>query len=154
VHYLWDQHAQLVADLNTTLGPQNFSTLVEIQPLASYLPGISAQKGRNMLGLEQNPGNKLYFSLGATLLTASSVAQLPQVYQKVAAASQRVATFAKSIGSGDDFVYLPYADASQNPLGSYGADNVQTMKKVAEEYDPEGFFQLRVPGGFKLNRVS
>lgn len=106
-----------------------------------------------MLGLEQNPRTRLYFSLGATLFTPSSVAQLPQVYQKVATASQKVVTFAESIGSSDNFVYLPYADASQNPLGSYGPANVQLMKQVSKEYDPERFFQRRIPGGFKLDRV-
>jgi FAD/FMN-containing dehydrogenase len=154
VHYLIEQHAQVVADLNATLGPQNFSTLIEIQPLAPYLVDISAAKGGNMLGLERNPRTRLYFSLGATLFTPSSVAQLPQVYQKVAAAAEKVVSYAESIGSGDDFVYLPYADASQNPLGSYGSANVQYMERVAEEYDPEGFFQRRVPGGFKLDRVT
>ena len=52
-----------------------------------------------------------------------------------------------------DFVYLNYADASQDPLGSYGSENMRFMKDGAEEYDPNGFWQERVPGGFKISRV-
>lgn len=154
VHYLFEQHDDLVSDLNATLGPQNFSTIIEMQPLPTYFVEHGIQKGGNVLGLDQNLHNRLYFSLGATLLTPDSVKQLPLVYQKVAAASRRVEVFAQSVGSGEKFQYLPYADASQNPLGSYGAANVQFLKQVAKAYDPDGFFQRMVPGGFKIDRVD
>jgi hypothetical protein len=51
-------------------------------------------------------------------------------------------------------VYLPYAKALQDPLGSYGADNVRYMKEVSRRYDPTRFFQRMVPGGFKVDRVD
>lgn len=38
-----------------------------------------------MLGLDQNPVNKLYLSLAVTLTTAESVKQQPQVLQKLLA---------------------------------------------------------------------
>lgn len=107
-----------------------------------------------MLGLERTRRNTLYYVLGVTLLTPESVAQQPLIYQKLAAANQRIKDFAKSIGSSEEFVYLPYADAKQDPLGSYGAANVQHIKQVAGKYDPQGFFQRRVPGGFKIDRVG
>lgn len=51
-----------------------------------------------------------------------------------------------------DFVYLNYADVSQDPSGSYSEENVRFMKKVARDYYPQGFFQKRVNCGFKLDR--
>lgn len=107
-----------------------------------------------MLGLDRNPRNRLYFALGATLLTPDAISKLPLVYQKVSATVQKVEAYAKSIGSNEEFIYLPYADATEDPLGSYGAANVQHMKQVAKDYDSEGFFQRRVPGGFKIDRVN
>lgn len=154
VRYCFEQHVNLVADLNATLGPQNFSTILEFQPLPAYFAEIGVQKGGNMLGLDRSPHNRLYFALGATLLTPDAVSKLPQIYQKVAATVQKVEAYAASIGSNEEFIYLPYADASQNPLGSYGAANVQYMKQVAKDYDSKGFFQRRVPGGFKIDRVD
>lgn len=153
MRYCFEQHVSLVADLNATLGSQNFSTILEFQPLPSYFADIGVQKGGNMLGLERNPRNKLYYALGVTLLTPDSVSRLPQTYQKVAAAVQKVQKFAESVGSKEDFIYLPYADASQDPLGSYGAANVRHIRQVSKAYDSQGFFQRRVPGGFKIDRV-
>lgn len=51
-------------------------------------------------------------------------------------------------------VYLNYADPSQDPLASYGEENVKFMKKVAAEYDAPGVFQTLCPGGFKLSKVE
>jgi hypothetical protein len=155
VRFCFEEHTRLVADLNATLGPQNFSTILEFQPLSSYWAAdIGAQRGGNMLGLDRDSHNRLYYALGATLLTPGSVEQVPNVYQKIKASVQNITAFAKSVGGYEEFLYLPYSDASQDPLGSYGADNVRYMKEVAKKYDPEGFFQDRVPGGFKISRVD
>lgn len=54
-------------------------------------------------------------------------------------------------GADLDLVYMNYADATQDPLGSYGERNVHFMKSVARRYDPEGFCQSAVPGGFKTS---
>ena len=56
----------------------------------------------------------------------------PQVYEQVAAMTKRVQAFAESVGGGEEFVYLNYADAIQDPLRSYGAANVKHIRKVAK----------------------
>lgn len=107
-----------------------------------------------MLGLDKNPRNKLYFALAVTLTTPSSVEQQPQVLQELLATIQRVKDFAISVGANESFEYLPYSKALQNPLASYGTDNVRYMKEVSNRYDPTRFFQRMVPGGFKIDRVD
>lgn len=106
-----------------------------------------------MLGLEPNSRNKILFAAGVTLLSSKSEEQYPRVYQQVLAMVQRIEAFAKSVGSSEEFVYMNYAHANQDPLGSYGAANVEHIRQVANKYDPDGFFQSRVPGGFKIDRV-
>lgn len=140
--------------MNATLGPQNFSTLTEFQPLPSYLASIGAQRGGNMLGLQPGSRNKIIFAPGVTLLGPAAERHYPHVYQQVAAMVQRIKAFARSLGSAEDFVYLPYAKSTQDPIGSYGAANVDHIRRAAEKYDPHAFFQLRVPGGFKISRVD
>ena len=49
-----------------------------------------------------------------------------------------------------EFEYLNYADSSQDPIASYGADNVERLRATSRKYDPHGVFQKQVPGGFKL----
>lgn len=65
-----------------------------------------------------------------------------------------LAKFADSVGAGNPFIYLDYAYKTQDPLASYGEENLAKMKKVAEKYDPEGVFQTMVPGGFKLSKAG
>lgn len=52
------------------------------------------------------------------------------------------------------FRYLNYSDVSQDPLSTYGEDNIKQMRKVAAKYDPIGIFQRLVPGGFKISKVN
>ncbi|OJJ32641.1 hypothetical protein ASPWEDRAFT_29799 [Aspergillus wentii DTO 134E9] len=49
-----------------------------------------------------------------------------------------------------DYKYLNYAGPFQDPLGSYGDESLERMKKVSTKYDPTGVFQKQVKGGFKL----
>lgn len=49
-----------------------------------------------------------------------------------------------------DFIYLNYADISQEVLQSWGADNVAKLRAASDKYDPKRVFQKQVPGGFKI----
>jgi hypothetical protein len=49
-----------------------------------------------------------------------------------------------------DFIYTNYADGSQGVYKSWGANNVAKMQAASKKYDPQGIFQTRVPGGFKV----
>ncbi|KAL1965225.1 hypothetical protein VTN77DRAFT_5979 [Rasamsonia byssochlamydoides] len=62
----------------------------------------------------------------------------------------QLTSYARTIHADNEFIYLNYADRSQNPLRSYGAANLAYIRQVAEKYDPAGVFQTLVPGGFKV----
>lgn len=64
------------------------------------------------------------------------------------------AVHAEDIIRNVEFRYLNYSDISDDPLGTYGDDNVKKMREVANKYDPTGVFQTRVPGGFKISKVK
>jgi hypothetical protein len=48
------------------------------------------------------------------------------------------------------YKYLNFAAGFQDPIGGYGAEKKMRLKLVAQNYDPTGMFQRRVPRGFKL----
>lgn len=48
------------------------------------------------------------------------------------------------------WIYLNYAERDQDPIGSYGSENVGKLQAASKKYDPTGLFQTNVPGGFKL----
>jgi hypothetical protein len=52
-----------------------------------------------------------------------------------------------------DWLYVNYADgASQDPLATVGAGNAARLRDAARRYDPDGVFQTRCPGVFKISR--
>lgn len=53
-----------------------------------------------------------------------------------------------------EWEYLNYADFTQDPLSTYGEENVEFLKNVATKYDPDEVFQTRMPGGFKISKVA
>lgn len=48
------------------------------------------------------------------------------------------------------FIYLNYADGTQDVFGSWGVKQKAFLQQVSKKYDPYGVFQKQVPGGFKL----
>lgn len=50
------------------------------------------------------------------------------------------------------YLYLNYAMQGQDPIASYGPENVEFLRQVSRKYDHGGVFQRLVPGGFKLWR--
>ena len=107
-----------------------------------------------MLGLERSSRNKILFLGSASLSGPDLTEQHPAVYQKVAAMRERIKAYSRSIESSEEFVYMNYADATQDSFGSYGEANIEHIRCTANKYDPTGFFQERVPGGFKISRVD
>ncbi|KAK7453156.1 hypothetical protein Landi51_04151 [Colletotrichum acutatum] len=56
-------------------------------------------------------------------------------------------------GALEEWLYLKYADKSQNPLRAYGEENISKMQAVALKYDPDRVFQEKYPGGFKIAQI-
>lgn len=124
------------------------------QPLPSYMPQISKRKGGNVLGLDSSGGgspNAIIWNPAVSVSSGEADYALAQARLYAMAAQLRA--YAASVGGLVDFVYMNYADGAEDVLGSYGAENVRFIGEVAARYDPEGVFQRRVPGGFKISRV-
>lgn len=62
--------------------------------------------------------------------------------------------YAASVGGEYGWMYLNYADPTQNPLKSYGEGNVEFIREVAMAHDPKGLFQTRFSQGFKISNVA
>jgi hypothetical protein len=53
-------------------------------------------------------------------------------------------------GTAVPFKYMNYAAPFQDPIGSYGKKNKIKLQEASKKYDPDGLFQKRVSGGWKL----
>lgn len=106
----------------------------------------------NVLGLEKTLSDNSF--LWMILVQVNTAAQEAIANQYLATLTARLQSYAESLGADIDWIYLNYAAPSQDPLGSYGEKNVAFIRDVAASYDPDGFFQTRVPGGWKISRVA
>lgn len=64
--------------------------------------------------------------------------------------NNQIIAAAKAAGLWNKWIYLNYADASQDPISGYGPANAAKLRAVSKKYDPGQVFQKNVPGGFKL----
>jgi hypothetical protein len=69
-------------------------------------------------------------------------------------ALERIDEDATNRGTAVPYKFMNYTYSFQDPISSYGNDNVQKMLEVSKKYDPEGLFQQGVPGGFKFRQVA
>ncbi|KAH8669010.1 hypothetical protein BX600DRAFT_266336 [Xylariales sp. PMI_506] len=142
-------YERLVKDISK-LAPGCVVQMV-LQPFPTSFAKHSLERGGNMMGLER-------IQEDSVLLVAAVEGSSPGFYDLAfpiyKAAIDELENFAKSVDGNVEFRYLNYCDGSQDPLGTYGAENIKKMKAAAAKYDPTGVFQHRVPGGFKISRVE
>ena len=105
-----------------------------------------------MLGLDAVQGNAVMWTGSIKIATDDAALAVARLHLSTVATE--IQEFAKSKGGDVDLIYLNYADLTQDPLGSYGANNTQLIREMAAKYDPSGMFQERIPGGFKISRVD
>jgi hypothetical protein len=120
-------------------------TLV-LQPL---LPDWARKGQLNSLGLDESPDEPLVI-VQFTVNWALS-ADDEKVEEITRTAIERIDVFAKENQTSHRYRYLNYCGSWQKPFLSYGANNLEFLRGVSREYDPDGLFQWGSPGGFKLD---
>ncbi|RFU78088.1 6-hydroxy-d-nicotine oxidase [Trichoderma arundinaceum] len=144
-------HEKLVEELKSFIPDGDFITQCLFQPFPRLFGQHSAAAGGNIMGVERQPDNGLLWLAVAQVRTQE---QERFAYNLVRNWVQDVKQFAATIDGNLPWAYLNYADKSQDPLASYGLDNVRKIKEVVAKYDPEQVFQTLSPGGFKISNVS
>lgn len=128
----------------------SYNVFALYQPIPQAIIKQGPAHGGNLLGLDRfNDTLVLYQPY-----LAWTGAEQDDLFEKQGKwLNDQVNDYAKSIGADNPFIYLDYADKSQDPLDSYGKKNVDLLKAVAKKYDPTGVFQTLLPGGFKVSKA-
>lgn len=149
--------------------PENIIWSIAFEPLPSVITSFGDKKGGNSLGTKPSDGNSfskhfhpllaafcftytLMYTFSVMLLSAlwQSTDSNPLVYSACETMIAQINTAAKKLDLLQRFQYLNYADPSQDPIGSYGENNVRHLRRMSVKYDPNGVFQKLVPGGFMI----
>ena len=117
------------------------------QPLPLALLKASGARGGNSLGLVREDGPLAIVQLLAHW-------QSPGDDNTIISAGRRfinlVNAIAQGQGQASQFRFMNYAYKGQEVIQGYGEEAGWALRATSRKYDPEGFFQTGVPGGFKL----
>ena len=122
-----------------------FHVSIVFQPIAASTIAQGKSRGGNPLGLEEAAQTWLVLNCGWSL-----EADDRRVLATGAKFLDEVDKMAACKGLSKTFRYLNDAAMDQRPIDSYGHENVQRLKSISKEYDPDGVFQKLVKGGFRL----
>ncbi|KAI0198820.1 FAD-binding domain-containing protein [Astrocystis sublimbata] len=144
-------HDELVASLKGFVPGGDFMSQCIFQPLPTIISQHSLRAGGNIMGLEDNKSDGILFQMIIMMKTPEQHA-LASV--KLKACVESLTQFAALTEDGlFRWLYMNYADKSQDVLASYGPENVKKLIEVADKYDPDRVFQKLCPGGWKLPRL-
>jgi hypothetical protein len=122
---------------------------ITIQPISTATISKAASQGGNSLGLDDSKTALVLCLVGATWDSPGDDDTVKSLAKQI---NDRIVTESKRRGLWNRWVYLNYADKSQDPIEGYGQVNKLKLQTVSLKYDPLRFFQSRVPGGFKVFR--
>ncbi|OGM44466.1 hypothetical protein ABOM_006938 [Aspergillus bombycis] len=120
-----------------------------IQPISSIGIKQSQRVGGNPLGLEEV--GQQWFLVMADWNNPVDGDRVRQAMRRIGDAAEATA---KANGTYLPYQYCNYAARDQDPLASYGTENVARLKAVSSKYDPDGVFQTLQRGGWLLSRCS
>lgn len=144
-------HDDLVDELRGLIPPGNFTTQCLFQPMPTLFAKHSVERGGNMLGLDKVKEDTLLWLITGSTETPEQAAIMRA---RLTAFSATLKAFGKARNMNIDWQYLNYADETQDPLGSYGKQNVDFLREVAAKYDPSGMFQKKVVSGWKISKLD
>lgn len=128
----------LPADSGLTVG-------IAFQPIPQTI--ISKGAGENSLGLDGKDGDLTNVLLSAKWQDAKNDAAITKAAMSLLSEAE---SSAQKLKVFHPYRYLNYAAPWQDVIASYGSRSVDFLQEVSKRFDPHGFFQKSVPGGFKL----
>jgi len=133
----------------TTLRRSNVKGLVWTLVLQPLLPDWAIKGDPNPLGLENCAEPLVIVSFTVNWDTAENDEFFRGTLKETV---QQIKAFAVEKGTHHPYMYLNYCAQWQKPFEGYGEKNLEFLKSVSKEYDPEGLFQKGCVSGFKLGR--
>ncbi|KAH6686329.1 hypothetical protein F5X68DRAFT_276370 [Plectosphaerella plurivora] len=119
----------------------------QFEPLSRHTIEASLARDGNVMGLDSLEEDLLVVFVMPLWLDA-------KYDDDVHAASEKwykaIKEYTASVGKGHSFEFANYAAWFQDPMASYGAENLEFLREVSQKYDPSGLFQKAVKGGYKL----
>ncbi|KAM7195018.1 hypothetical protein V8F33_006887 [Rhypophila sp. PSN 637] len=146
---LWQSYVtDLLSQVPSSNGTQLLTPYPIFQPISRNILTAMQVSGGNALGLDVKSGPRMIVQLSVTW---SDAGLNRLVEKKTKELIDDINKLAKKRKLDDGFVYMNYAEPSQDVLSSYGRENKERLKRVARKYDPTGELKSLWKGYFKLS---
>ncbi|KAK5170588.1 uncharacterized protein LTR77_005177 [Saxophila tyrrhenica] len=117
------------------------------QPMSNEVLTRFSRNGGNCLGLEGEEGPLLNINYAVMWKNeADDEAVLTAARNTIRRSKEK----AKELGLDHRYLYQNYASHEQDVMASYGEENLERLRSISREFDPEQVFQKLQPGYFKL----
>ncbi|PQE08956.1 oxidoreductase FAD-binding protein [Rutstroemia sp. NJR-2017a WRK4] len=113
----------------------------------SSVTSKSAANGGNSTGLDTSGGSLVLCVLTYSWEDASDDEAMNGAAKLFIEEVDRLSSDA---GLFNRYKYVNYSAGYQDPISGYGDEMKAKLQAISKKYDPEGFFQMNVPGGFKI----
>ncbi|KAI1876242.1 uncharacterized protein JN550_001738 [Neoarthrinium moseri] len=144
------KHNEMVEKLKSKFpSSSDFWTLALFQPMPGFIGKLGRELGGNIMGLDRIEDDALLVLTGVHVKEASMFEIGDALCKEL---HYQIDSLTRKNGTNLDWVYVNYADASQDPFRYAGQENVAKIKAAAQKYDPSGVFQTRCLGGFKISQ--
>lgn len=148
INYALKRNEKLVQEVLAAKLPEtNFRNRAMFQPITKTM--VSHSKGNNVLGLESRVarGNGVMFLVRILIDSAEDEAIAIPLVQRL---HEDITNYATELGINWNWEYLNYAHGLQDPIATFGAENIEKLRKASRKYDPSGIFQNVRGSGFKI----
>lgn len=126
-----DLHYKLSRELVEKVADGDFTSHCAFQPIPLLYMQNSVAAGGNIMGLDAYPHDAIMLQASASVKT---VELAEWVHPKVRSIVEDVAAYASTFQDGIvPWLHLNYAAADQNPLQSYGAENIIKMTAASKK---------------------
>lgn len=105
------------------------------------------KNGGNALGLNTSKGPYFIMNMSSRWSNAADDAAILKFFSTII---KTVKEEARKNGVDNEYIYMNYASQFEDPISSYGKENVERLGSLSRKYDPQQVFQKLVPGHFKL----
>lgn len=136
-----------MAGIDPLRGVANITASLTLQPYPVSMLKRTDFQGGNILGLDSSEG-PIVSVLFLTWWDDPEDDNL--VISTLRAVLEQIRADASFHHTLVPFVYMNYAHDFQDPITSYGKSSRKLLEQASRKYDPKGFFQKVVRGGFKL----
>jgi FAD/FMN-containing dehydrogenase len=132
------------AALNTTVTPY-----LVYQAISSNIIEAMQVNGGNALGLKPEDGPVMIVQLSSTW-TSQALDRVVEAGSRELIDKVNALAASRGARSKNGYIYMNYADKSQDVYAGYGQQNLKRLRSVAKAYDPQGKLRKLWRGYFKL----